>query len=255
MEIIIYLSIFIIGTLLGSFFSLAIYRIPLKQDITHERSYCPKCNHKLGFWDMIPILSYICLKGKCRYCKEKIRSRYILLEIFSGILFLLFALSLKIDIYNINIQKLVYFLFGIIYIATLFIIGGIEKEKKFISKTVLIFGLIIEAIYIIYLYILNINIYKYIMYLLITFISVILFEKEYLIQILNLCLYLSIGTSEKIVIFTIAFTLLNLIIKNILDSINKRKSMMSNEKNKGIPIGFYLCFSNILVLIIYNFLN
>ena len=53
MDIFFYIIIFIIGTVFGSFFTLAVYRIPLKKDITHERSFCPNCNHKLGFWDMI----------------------------------------------------------------------------------------------------------------------------------------------------------------------------------------------------------
>ena len=57
--IIFYVLIFIIGTLFGSFSTLAVYRIPLHEDITHKRSFCPKCDHKLSFWDMIPILSYM----------------------------------------------------------------------------------------------------------------------------------------------------------------------------------------------------
>ena len=87
MDYILYLLIFCIGTVFGSFFTLAVYRIPLRQDITHTRSYCPKCNHKLSFFDMIPILSYCFLGGKCRYCKEKIRPRYLILEILSGLIF------------------------------------------------------------------------------------------------------------------------------------------------------------------------
>ena len=63
MEAIIYLYIFLIGTVFGSFFTLAVYRIPLGKDITHTRSYCPNCNHKLSFLDMIPIFSYIFLGG------------------------------------------------------------------------------------------------------------------------------------------------------------------------------------------------
>ena len=61
MDIVFYILIFCIGTLFGSFFTLAVYRIPLRQDITHTRSYCPKCNHRLEFLDMIPIFSYIFL--------------------------------------------------------------------------------------------------------------------------------------------------------------------------------------------------
>ena len=56
--------IFIMGTVFGSFFTLAVYRIPLGLNITYERSFCPNCNHKLGFKDLIPILSYMSLRRK-----------------------------------------------------------------------------------------------------------------------------------------------------------------------------------------------
>ena len=241
MEIIIYLAIFIIGTLLGSFFSLAIYRLPLKQDITHKRSYCPKCNHKLGFWDMIPILSYIFLGGKCRYCKEKIRARYICLEVFSGLLFLLFALSLKINIYNINILKIIYLIFGFFYISTLFIIGGIDKENNYISKSVLLFGLIIAAMYIIYLYILNNNMYKYVIYI-ITLIAIIitnislLKQKQYTFQILNLCLYLAIGTNPVITVISIAVALLVSIVSQIIYNIKTNQKNNNTDGNIKNPL-------------------
>ena len=66
MDILLYVLIFIMGIVFGSFFSLAIYRIPKNQDITHTRSYCPICNHQLSFLDLIPVFSYIFLLGKCR---------------------------------------------------------------------------------------------------------------------------------------------------------------------------------------------
>ena len=84
MNTILYALIFIIGTLFGSFFTLAVYRIPLGKDIIHERSFCPNCNHKLGFFDLIPILSYIFLGGKCRYCKTKISAQYPVIEAVNG---------------------------------------------------------------------------------------------------------------------------------------------------------------------------
>ena len=104
------------GITFGSFFTLAVYRIPRGEDITHTRSYCPKCNHKLSFWDMIPLFSYIFLGAKCRYCKEKIRPRYFILEFCSGIVFVLFALSIKLDIFNLNLQTILYFIFFVVNI-------------------------------------------------------------------------------------------------------------------------------------------
>ena len=162
---IIYFFMFALGTVLGSFYTLAVYRIPLKQDITHTRSYCPKCNHKLNFLDLIPVLSYIFLGGKCRYCKDKIRPRYIILEILSGIVFLLYAMLLDINILNIEYEKIMALIFGVLFLSTIFIIIGIFKEHKQIKKVVFNFGIVVEIIYMIYLYILNTSIYRYIIYI------------------------------------------------------------------------------------------
>ena len=257
----IYILFFIIGTLFGSFFTLAIYRIPLTQSIMHGRSYCPKCNHKLGFLDLIPVLSYIMLGGKCRYCKEKIRGRYIYLEILSGIVFLLFAISLRIDLYNIEISKLIYLTFGILFLSTLFIIGGIEKEKHLISNSVLLFGLIVDALYIIYLYILRISIYKYAIYFFVILILVIInilalkkrAKESYPAQILVLCSYIAIFIREELIILSIIFTLLLVAIKEMLINSNKNKKKILEEENQNIiPIGFYLCYLNIIMLILQN---
>ena len=165
MNTIIYIFMFAIGIVLGSFYTLAVYRIPLKQDITHTRSYCPKCNHRLNFWDLIPVFSYIFLGGKCRYCKEKIRPRYIIIETLSGIVFLLYAILLHIDLLNIEYSKIATLIFGILFFSTIFIIIGILKENKKIQTSVFNFGIISEVAYMIYLYILDTSIYRYIIYI------------------------------------------------------------------------------------------
>ena len=84
MDFVIYFYIFLMGITFGSFFTLAVYRIPLGQDITHNRSYCPNCNHKLSNLDLIPLFSYIFLRGKCRYCKTKISAQYPVIEAVNG---------------------------------------------------------------------------------------------------------------------------------------------------------------------------
>ena len=116
MEIILYIAFFLTGTVFGSFFTLAVYRIPRKENIVYGRSHCTSCGHKLSFIDLIPILSYIFLGGKCRYCGEKIRIRYLLLEVFSGIVFLLVALTHGLT--NIIELCLIY-----LFIAGMFIIA------------------------------------------------------------------------------------------------------------------------------------
>lgn len=264
MNIILYILIFCIGALFGSFFTLAVYRIPLGKDITHERSFCPNCNHRLEFLDLIPILSYLFLGGKCRYCKQKIRPRYFLLEIMSGVVFVLFAVSLKLNILHTNISTWIYFIFGILYFASLFIIAGIDKEKNYIQKSVLLFGFIVQAIYIIYLYIVekDFNIYRYVIYLsiicILMLVDIFILRKKvknsYVIENLLLCMLMLGYTYETITILTIIFTLLCIALQMLLGKINKKKNIRKNEEITKIPIGFYLCVTNIVCLIVTNFL-
>jgi len=96
--VIYYILVFTIGTLIGSFLTLAIHRIPLKQDILIKRSYCPKCNNRLDFRDLIPVWSYIFLRGKCRHCGNKIRPRYLIIEITCGVLALIIGIVVFVKI-------------------------------------------------------------------------------------------------------------------------------------------------------------
>lgn len=265
MDFILYILIFCIGTLFGSFFTLAVYRIPLGKDITHERSFCPNCNHRLEFLDLIPILSYICLGGKCRYCKQKIRPRYFLLEIMSGIVFVLFAMSLKLNILQTETNTWIYFIFGLLYLASLFIIAGIDKEKIQIQKSVLLFGFVVQAIYIIYLYIVekDFNIYRYVIYLtiicILMLVDIFILRKKtknsYTTEILLLCMLLLGFTYEINTILSIIFTLscisFQLILKKIKEG--KNKTVKKENQTAKIPIAFYLCVSNIICLILSNF--
>lgn len=99
-NLIIELVIFIIGICIGSFLNVLIYRIPKGENIAFPPSHCPKCNAKLKPWHNIPIISYILLKGKCAYCREKISIRYPIVEILTGILAILVYKKMGIDIYS-----------------------------------------------------------------------------------------------------------------------------------------------------------
>jgi len=190
---------FAVGVVLGSFYTLAVYRIPLKQDITHTRSYCPKCNHKLNFLDLIPILSYIFLGGRCRYCKEKIRPRYLIIEALSGIVFLMFAVLLNIDLLNIEYIKIITLIFGIMFFSAIFIEFGIFKEYKKIQTSVFNFGIIVEIAYMVYLYILNTSIYRYVIYVLLLILMAIinnLKKTAELTKIVGFIIFILIGITE-----------------------------------------------------------
>jgi leader peptidase (prepilin peptidase)/N-methyltransferase len=77
--------VFAIGATFGSFLNVLIYRLPLKLDFVKGSSFCPKCEHKLGALDLVPIFSYLLLSGKCRYCKVPISPRYMIVEIIGGV--------------------------------------------------------------------------------------------------------------------------------------------------------------------------
>ena len=264
MNILLYVLIFIIGTLFGSFFTLATYRIPLGQDITHKRSYCPKCNHKLAFWDMIPIFSYIFLGGKCRYCKTKIRIRYLLLEVITGIVFTLFALSINLNIYTISLSKILYLVFGLLYISILFIIAGIDKERYEVKKNVLLVGIIIQTLYIIYLYVVekDPNMYRYVIYLfllcMLVLVDINVLKKKakasYPVEVLMLSMYMILFTYEWVFFMTVCFTLLAIVFYLILRKIKFKKNVVKedNKKELQLPIAFYMCTANILCLIVTN---
>ena len=86
----------IAGSILGSFLNVVIYRLPRRESILFPRSHCPSCNTPISFWDNIPIISYILLKGKCRHCKVSIPWRYPFVE--------LLMMLMTITLYIINVS-------------------------------------------------------------------------------------------------------------------------------------------------------
>ncbi len=81
-------SIFILGLIFGSFLNVCIYRLPRGLSVVTPRSACPNCQQPIAFYDNLPVLSCLLLRGRCRHCKAAISSRYWLIELLSGALFL-----------------------------------------------------------------------------------------------------------------------------------------------------------------------
>lgn len=71
----------LLGVCLGSFANAAVWRIKVKKDIVHDRSECVHCHHKLSALDLIPVLSWVFLRGRCRYCRKRISAQYPIVEI------------------------------------------------------------------------------------------------------------------------------------------------------------------------------
>ena len=104
--------IFILGLGVGSFLNVCIYRMPREQSIRKpSRSFCPNCKKTILWYDNIPILSFILLKGRCRFCNGKISLRYPIVELLSGLLFLMafsyFGITWELVIYLIVIGGLI----------------------------------------------------------------------------------------------------------------------------------------------------
>lgn len=98
-----YFFSFVLGTIVGSFLNSVIYRVYKKEDLIIKRSHCPYCDHPLAWYDLIPVLSFVFLKARCRYCQKKISWQYPLVEMFTGILF-----SLCFFFFNQNLPFLFY---------------------------------------------------------------------------------------------------------------------------------------------------
>lgn len=105
------------GVVIASFLNVCIYRIPLKESVAAGRSYCPNCQHPLCWRDLVPIASFLVLKGRCRYCQAPISPRYPVVELLGGFLFLGAYLR-----YGLSVKAVV---FCVIF-ALLIVISGID---------------------------------------------------------------------------------------------------------------------------------
>ena len=132
MEIIevIYCIIFIIsGLVAGSFLEVVIHRLPRKLSIIKPASFCPSCKRKIAFYDNIPLVSFIILKGRCRYCKNKIPLASLLVEIITALLFLANYIFFGLTIWTIT---------GIIFCSVLIVISFIDIDFRIIPNVIVL---------------------------------------------------------------------------------------------------------------------
>jgi len=129
--------IFILGLIVGSFSNVCIYRIPRNESIIYPASHCPKCRSNISPKDNIPLLSYILLKGRCRNCKSKISIQYPIVELLTGLIYLIIYLT-----YGLSIQSLIY----IILSSALIIIAFIDLNEQVIPEVISLPGIVIGLI-------------------------------------------------------------------------------------------------------------
>lgn len=139
MSSIISIFVFLYGIIIGSFLNVCIYRIPKGESIAYPPSHCGNCNNKLGWKDLFPVFSYLFLKGKCRYCGEKISIQYPLIEILNGVLYL--SLYFK---FGMNLSFVLMCLFA----SLLLVIGIIDYKTQDIYDNTIYFGVILGVLFI-----------------------------------------------------------------------------------------------------------
>ena len=128
------LFIFLLGTIIGSFLNCVIYRLEIGKSFLWGHSFCPYCKHKLAWYDLIPVFSFLTLKGKCRYCQKPISLHYPLVELATAILFVLIFNSQ--DLFNTSYLLL---------IASFLIIIFVYDLKHYIIPDKVIFPAIATA--------------------------------------------------------------------------------------------------------------
>lgn len=229
--------IIIIGLLLGSFFNVCIYRIPREESIAFPPSHCTSCNNKIKAYDLIPLISYIFLKGKCRYCGEKISLRYPAVEIITAALFYLVYLKYGLSFFTIKF---------IVLVALLIVIGMIDFDTTDVYFSTTLTGIIFGVGFIIAGYFFNLSIMEFILGGIVAggFIAVIiLITKGMGWGDAEICLMCGLFLGFKL---SIVMLFLSFIIGGIA-GIGLIASKIKNRKDY-IPFGPFIAISSLLTL-------
>jgi leader peptidase (prepilin peptidase)/N-methyltransferase len=126
------------GLFIGSFLNVCIYRIQKGESIVWPPSHCPKCTKALKPWDNIPVISYLILKGRCRYCTEPISVRYPVVELLSALL----AVSLLYR-FGMSVTFLIYYLWACVLLIITFIDLDIQIIPDRLSLGGIVVGLLV----------------------------------------------------------------------------------------------------------------
>lgn len=128
---------FIFGSIIGSFLNVCIYRMPQGKSVVWPASHCPICEKRIPWYDNIPFVSYLALRGRCRFCKEKIPARYIIVELLTALMFVLF-----LNRYGLSYDFFLY----LVLACSLIIATFIDIKHRIIPDEISIGGVIIGFI-------------------------------------------------------------------------------------------------------------
>lgn len=134
-----YAIVFVFGLLIGSFLNVCIYRIPRKEDIVYTPSHCMNCGSRVKWYDLVPVLSYMILGGKCRNCKVKLSKQYPLIELSNGAAYLGIFYFLGFNYEAIMVSVL---------FSTLLVISMIDLKYQIIPDPISIFLMVVGIVYV-----------------------------------------------------------------------------------------------------------
>ena len=141
MQTFITLYIAAFGLIIGSFLNVCIYRIPSKQSIISPPSHCTRCDTRLKAWDLIPVFSWILLRGKCRYCGARVSARYPIVEGLTSLVFVLLYFR-----FSISVELLAAIVLSILLICEAFV----DFDLKIIPNEFIIAGMLSGAALFVY---------------------------------------------------------------------------------------------------------
>ncbi|MCK9578479.1 prepilin peptidase [bacterium] len=141
--------VFILGLFIGSFLNCVACRIFLEEDFVLKNSYCPNCKHKLSALDLVPVFSFLSLRGKCRYCKDKISWQYPMVELGTGIVFALIYYYLGFSLLGNFSGYQIWNLFYLWIVFSLLIIAFVYDARHYLIPDRITFsGIIVSFLWI-----------------------------------------------------------------------------------------------------------
>lgn len=230
MNIILYMIFFLTGITSGYYCSLIANEIPKKLDLKRT-NYRKNYNESLA--------------SKLTY------------TLIGGVSSVVLANTLNISVSSYDISSIIIYIFGMIYISILVLIGEIDKNYSKINKSVLAFGVVSSILYMIYLFVIdlssvNLNIKYLFVYMILLLVDAFLLRKfakdSYLINLLILISIISVYSNFIILVYTLILAMISIMLYTIILKSQQRKNGNKKIKIPEIPIGFFIASSNIIVL-------
>ena len=131
-------AIFFLGLAFGSFLNVCVYRLPLDLSVVTPRSACPRCKRPIAFYDNLPVVSWLVLRGRCRHCEARISARYLFVELLTATLFLgCYAY------FGLTLTTLKYCIFGFLLLGLIFT----DAETKLLPDKLTLPGLALGVLF------------------------------------------------------------------------------------------------------------